>query len=230
MFFATFASTVALGVVVDDREKGTNKCMGVTELVMSLAIAGCIHSLVAGCPMAVLRPTGESPSNYCCACAPIHCACAPTHARAVYMLTALSLRIAEWMCVRVCVCAWGRKGRKFTLLASSHVEGIALRSQVTHSFRTNKPATCTGPITLFIIKLYGLSKHLDLDFFEWFAWVGLWVGVYMILIAAFDLCAIPPMFVYREGSVNVHTRRSLDTTHTHTHTTHTHTHTHTTLT
>lgn len=59
MFFATFASTVALGVVVDDRGKGTNKCMGVTELVMSLAIAGCIHSLVAGCPMAVLRPTGE---------------------------------------------------------------------------------------------------------------------------------------------------------------------------
>lgn len=58
MFFATFASTVALGVVVDDRAKGTNKCMGVTELVLSLAIAGCIHSLVAGCPMAVLRPTG----------------------------------------------------------------------------------------------------------------------------------------------------------------------------
>eukprot|EP00040_Diaphanoeca_grandis_P044284 m.11882 g.11882 ORF g.11882 m.11882 type:complete len:627 (-) comp9031_c0_seq1:459-2339(-) len=102
MFFATFASTVALGVVVDDAATGTNKCMGVTELVLSLSIAGMIHSLFSGCPMAVLRPT--------------------------------------------------------------------------------------GPITLFIIKLYGLSASLQIDFFDWFAWVGFWIGVYMILIAVFDLC------------------------------------------
>jgi hypothetical protein len=40
MFFATFASTVALGVTVDDKTKGTNNCMGVTELLLSLSVAG----------------------------------------------------------------------------------------------------------------------------------------------------------------------------------------------
>ena len=90
MFFATFASTVALGVVVDDKATGTNNCMGVTELLLSLSIAGMLHSIFSGCPMAVLRPT--------------------------------------------------------------------------------------GPITLFTIKLYGLAQALNVDFFSWFAWVGLWVG------------------------------------------------------
>lgn len=63
MFFATFASTVALGVVVDDKATGTNNCMGVTELLLSLSIAGMLHSLFSGCPMAVRQRAARTPND-----------------------------------------------------------------------------------------------------------------------------------------------------------------------
>eukprot|EP00045_Choanoeca_perplexa_P005190 m.44001 g.44001 ORF g.44001 m.44001 type:complete len:555 (+) comp12983_c0_seq1:96-1760(+) len=44
----------------------------------------------------------------------------------------------------------------------------------------------TGPITVFITELYTLSHRFKFDYFEWLAWVGLWVGFYMTIISAFD--------------------------------------------
>eukprot|EP00730_Choanoeca_flexa_P001165 TRINITY_DN10511_c0_g2_i1.p1 TRINITY_DN10511_c0_g2~~TRINITY_DN10511_c0_g2_i1.p1 ORF type:complete len:558 (+),score=118.55 TRINITY_DN10511_c0_g2_i1:61-1734(+) len=44
----------------------------------------------------------------------------------------------------------------------------------------------TGPITVFITELYTLSHRFKFDYFEWLAWVGLWVGIYMTIISAFD--------------------------------------------
>eukprot|EP00808_Paulinella_micropora_P001527 g66152.t1 len=44
----------------------------------------------------------------------------------------------------------------------------------------------TGPVSVFVIQLSLLSARLNFDFYTWFAWVGLWVGFYMLLIASFD--------------------------------------------
>eukprot|EP00927_Polykrikos_kofoidii_P057654 TRINITY_DN51809_c0_g1_i1.p1 TRINITY_DN51809_c0_g1~~TRINITY_DN51809_c0_g1_i1.p1 ORF type:complete len:571 (+),score=54.40 TRINITY_DN51809_c0_g1_i1:111-1823(+) len=45
----------------------------------------------------------------------------------------------------------------------------------------------TGPITLVIEKLYLLSQERQYDFYPFFAWTGIFVGVYMGVIAAFEL-------------------------------------------
>ena len=82
MFFATFASTVALGVVIQRNTKanfhhppGFGQCtvdnynsvtddsctpayLGVTEYVLMNSIAGMLHSVVGCQPLLVLRPTG----------------------------------------------------------------------------------------------------------------------------------------------------------------------------
>eukprot|EP00457_Paulinella_chromatophora_P004821 gb/GEZN01004834.1/.p1 GENE.gb/GEZN01004834.1/~~gb/GEZN01004834.1/.p1 ORF type:complete len:612 (+),score=9.63 gb/GEZN01004834.1/:30-1865(+) len=44
----------------------------------------------------------------------------------------------------------------------------------------------TGPVSVFILQLYSLSKDFGFDFFTWLAAVGIWVGVDMIIIAALD--------------------------------------------
>ena len=75
MFFATFASTVALGVVIKrntkcdatvakyndcriDTDDAPNSFLGVTEYLLMNSLAGMAHSLLGCQPLLVLRPTG----------------------------------------------------------------------------------------------------------------------------------------------------------------------------
>ena len=73
MFFATFASTVALGVVIrrntvcDDEMEGKGFCvidgdqsayLGVTEYLLMNSVAGMFHAAFGCQPLLVLRPTG----------------------------------------------------------------------------------------------------------------------------------------------------------------------------
>eukprot|EP00808_Paulinella_micropora_P028127 g27840.t1 len=44
----------------------------------------------------------------------------------------------------------------------------------------------TGPVTVFVVQLSVLATRLGFNFYSWIAWVGLWVGFYMVLIASFD--------------------------------------------
>lgn len=55
MFFATFASTVALGELARSQTDGH---IGVTEYLMLQSVSGITHTLVAGQPLLILRPTG----------------------------------------------------------------------------------------------------------------------------------------------------------------------------
>ncbi|KAL9180929.1 hypothetical protein ACHAXT_009734 [Thalassiosira profunda] len=45
----------------------------------------------------------------------------------------------------------------------------------------------TGPITAFMGDLFGLSSYLDVNYYSLLSWVGMWVGLGLIAIAAFDL-------------------------------------------
>ena len=99
MFFATFFSTVALGVIVQDN---TDKRIGTEEYLIMNSIAGMLHALFGCQPMLVLRPT--------------------------------------------------------------------------------------GPITAIITTLYKLSKTFSVDFFQYLAFTGLFVGIYMIIVAMFEMC------------------------------------------
>ena len=55
MFFATFASTVALGDVAN---RVTDGRMGISEYLILQGASGMFHALFSGCPMPILRPTG----------------------------------------------------------------------------------------------------------------------------------------------------------------------------
>eukprot|EP00730_Choanoeca_flexa_P001166 TRINITY_DN10511_c0_g2_i2.p2 TRINITY_DN10511_c0_g2~~TRINITY_DN10511_c0_g2_i2.p2 ORF type:complete len:165 (+),score=23.48 TRINITY_DN10511_c0_g2_i2:155-649(+) len=55
MFFATFASTVALGELA---RRQTDNHIGVTEYLLLQGGCGLIHALLAGQPLLILRPTG----------------------------------------------------------------------------------------------------------------------------------------------------------------------------
>eukprot|EP01060_Flectonema_neradi_P024368 TRINITY_DN3312_c0_g1_i2.p1 TRINITY_DN3312_c0_g1~~TRINITY_DN3312_c0_g1_i2.p1 ORF type:complete len:189 (+),score=24.41 TRINITY_DN3312_c0_g1_i2:35-601(+) len=55
MFFATFFSTVALGVIIQDN---TDKKIGTEEYLIMNSVAGMLHALFGCQPMLVLRPTG----------------------------------------------------------------------------------------------------------------------------------------------------------------------------
>ncbi len=48
----------------------------------------------------------------------------------------------------------------------------------------------TGPITVFTISLYTMADSLGVDFLQLYAWVGLWVGVIMIVVAVTDSCSL----------------------------------------
>ena len=112
MFFATFASTVALGVVIKRNTKCSDDTsfadcsdgesfLGVTEWLLVNSIAGMVHALLGCQPLLVLRPT--------------------------------------------------------------------------------------GPITAFVSLLFNVSKSLSLPFMPFLAWCGIFVGLYMTLIAALEL-------------------------------------------
>jgi hypothetical protein len=58
-----------------------------------------------------------------------------------------------------------------------------------HSLFSSQPLLIlrpTGPITVFMEELYTLSGRFDFDYFEWLAWVGIFVGLYLLLICSFD--------------------------------------------
>eukprot|EP01063_Lacrimia_lanifica_P028716 TRINITY_DN4241_c0_g3_i1.p1 TRINITY_DN4241_c0_g3~~TRINITY_DN4241_c0_g3_i1.p1 ORF type:complete len:571 (+),score=203.23 TRINITY_DN4241_c0_g3_i1:61-1773(+) len=55
MFFATFFSTVALGVMVEDKTDGA---IGTEEYLLMNSLAGMLHALLGCQPLLVLRPTG----------------------------------------------------------------------------------------------------------------------------------------------------------------------------
>jgi len=48
----------------------------------------------------------------------------------------------------------------------------------------------TGPITVFISQLYEITKSLEVPFLPVMAWVGIFVGTYMIIAAVTDGCAL----------------------------------------
>ena len=98
MFFATFCSTVALGVVI---QKQTHNMIGIEEYLIMNSIAGMVHALFGCQPLLVLRPT--------------------------------------------------------------------------------------GPITAIIGKIFELSLVCDLDFWQYLAATGYFVGFYMFIVAAFEL-------------------------------------------
>jgi len=45
----------------------------------------------------------------------------------------------------------------------------------------------TGPITLVVGKIYTLSEDAGYDFYAFLAWTGMFVGIYMFIIAAFEV-------------------------------------------
>lgn len=48
----------------------------------------------------------------------------------------------------------------------------------------------TGPNVIFTGILYGLCQRLDVPFLPTLAWVGLWSGLFMVLLSAFDASAL----------------------------------------
>lgn len=52
----------------------------------------------------------------------------------------------------------------------------------------------TGPITVFMTDLFTWAGRLEVDYFVWLGWVGLWVGLIMIAIAALDGCSFMSYF------------------------------------
>eukprot|EP01060_Flectonema_neradi_P024369 TRINITY_DN3312_c0_g1_i3.p1 TRINITY_DN3312_c0_g1~~TRINITY_DN3312_c0_g1_i3.p1 ORF type:complete len:552 (+),score=62.18 TRINITY_DN3312_c0_g1_i3:35-1690(+) len=98
MFFATFFSTVALGVIIQDN---TDKKIGTEEYLIMNSVAGMLHALFGCQPMLVLRPT--------------------------------------------------------------------------------------GPITAIITTLHSLSKTFDVDFHQYLGATGIFVGIYMIIVAGFEM-------------------------------------------
>lgn len=48
----------------------------------------------------------------------------------------------------------------------------------------------TGPNVIFTGILYGLCERLDVPFLPTLAWVGLWSGLFMVLLSAFDASAL----------------------------------------
>ena len=45
----------------------------------------------------------------------------------------------------------------------------------------------TGPVLTFQAVTFGLAKNLDIPFLPFNAWVGIWVAIYLILAAFFDV-------------------------------------------
>ena len=45
----------------------------------------------------------------------------------------------------------------------------------------------TGPITAFVVDLFGVAERVQVDYYQLLSWVGLWVGLFLMVIAAFDL-------------------------------------------
>jgi len=61
---------------------------------------------------------------------------------------------------------------------------------VIYSFISCQPLVVlrpTGPITLVVGKIYTLSQDANYDFHAFLAWTGMFVGIYMFIIAAFEL-------------------------------------------
>ena len=55
MFFATFFSTVALGVLIS---RLTSQRIGLSEFLLMNSVAGAAHALLGAQPLLILRPTG----------------------------------------------------------------------------------------------------------------------------------------------------------------------------
>ncbi|KAA8492257.1 Sodium bicarbonate transporter-like protein 11 [Porphyridium purpureum] len=47
----------------------------------------------------------------------------------------------------------------------------------------------TGPVTVFIQVLFNWSEALDIDFLPFYAWTGIWCGIILTAVVAFDLIA-----------------------------------------
>uniref|UniRef100_A0A6V0FJW7 Bicarbonate transporter-like transmembrane domain-containing protein n=1 Tax=Zooxanthella nutricula TaxID=1333877 RepID=A0A6V0FJW7_9DINO len=47
----------------------------------------------------------------------------------------------------------------------------------------------TGPITVFISQLFAVTKSFELPYLAVMAWVGIFVGLYMVIMAVTDACA-----------------------------------------
>ncbi len=52
----------------------------------------------------------------------------------------------------------------------------------------------TGPLLVFTMVLYQLSQDLQLPFLPLYAWVGLWTGLFTVLMAVFDASALMRFF------------------------------------
>ena len=45
----------------------------------------------------------------------------------------------------------------------------------------------TGPILLYDTALFGLAKTLEIDFLQWRVWIGVWLSVIALVVAAFQV-------------------------------------------
>ena len=45
----------------------------------------------------------------------------------------------------------------------------------------------TGPILLYDTALFGLAESLDIDFLQWRVWIGVWLSVIALAVAAFQV-------------------------------------------
>jgi len=60
---------------------------------------------------------------------------------------------------------------------------------ITHALLAGQPLAVlrpTGPITVFVQMLNDYANDLSIDFYPWFAWVGIFVGVWLLATAVFD--------------------------------------------
>ena len=46
----------------------------------------------------------------------------------------------------------------------------------------------TGPITAILLFISNLADSFEFDFFAYLSWTGIFVGIYMFLVSAFELC------------------------------------------
>lgn len=70
-------------------------------------------------------------------------------------------------------------------------------SGVVYALTSGQPLTIlgtTGPIAIFIGILYGLCDAYDVDFFQGYAWVGIWTTVLLVAFSVFELSRLIRFF------------------------------------
>uniref|UniRef100_A0A7S1IDZ3 Bicarbonate transporter-like transmembrane domain-containing protein n=1 Tax=Eutreptiella gymnastica TaxID=73025 RepID=A0A7S1IDZ3_9EUGL len=48
----------------------------------------------------------------------------------------------------------------------------------------------TGPVSIFTLTAYELAKLFDINFLNWYAWIGLWAALMHVILAAVNACEL----------------------------------------